>query len=657
MINICNSTLFFKRDYNLLKTIYLEFNVKKFTAIFICLLMIITCGLAGCAGFSIDKVKYYNEVIATVGNEKITRYELLSAYNSYGQSYYETQQGQSEQEALRNTLNLLTDRESLYQFASNSENNATYKPTPYQVNSIVESMFESFDSQMDTFIKTAKKVLNIEETESSTSSEEEEKFLVSDYLITDDTRRAFVKDEQVEVKTYYTDASKTTESETETEWFTTKTVVKSRIEYNTKLLEEPPTYVKLLEDKYLNNHNEEGIVAKIQDLYFNKTNGHYIQNLKATEKENATAIYNKTISMMCDSLMDYERYLRDENGKAYSKNQNDLLFRYVERSFNDDIKSQYLENVRTKYLLDEQNNLSVVDLEQAFKDTYTAQKLKYNSNKTAYKEAMKAIGTKADTVLYHPTTDTQFGYFIHTLINFDDVQKEKYKLASALTDESEKQTEIQKIIDSMTKINPRNAEGEVDTNTEVTLSDVISEINAIKDYDYEAKLSAFVNLMFTYTGDTATLSAGMPYVVGEDGYSQMEEAFTNECLKLMKQEAGAISDANAANAQSLCITSYGVHIVMYVEDVAAYDVINPNSSYIQYTNKENSGAENLLYKPLSPLTGKTYFDMLFDLVYPASGEEEVFLSANGYSSFEDSIVAQYTVTINETKLQGTKSSL
>ena len=114
--------------------------------------MVITCGLAGCAGFKIDKVKYYNEVVAKVGETNITRYDLLSAYNSYGKSYYVSQMGQSEQEALSSTLNLLMDREALYLYASNAENNTTYKPTAYQVNSIVENMYSSLDKQMDTYL-------------------------------------------------------------------------------------------------------------------------------------------------------------------------------------------------------------------------------------------------------------------------------------------------------------------------------------------------------------------------------------------------------------------------------------------------------------------------------------------------------------------------
>ena len=89
--------------------------MKKFSSILICLLMMVTCMLAGCATFSINKVKYYNEVIATVDETKITRFDLLTAYNNYGNSYYVQQMGESESEALKSTLDLLIDRELMYQ--------------------------------------------------------------------------------------------------------------------------------------------------------------------------------------------------------------------------------------------------------------------------------------------------------------------------------------------------------------------------------------------------------------------------------------------------------------------------------------------------------------------------------------------------------------
>ena len=110
--------------------------MKKFTAVILCLLMIVTLSLSGCAGFSINPVKYYNEVVARVGETNITRFELVNAYNSYGSTYYSTQQGLSESEAMDKTLDLLINREILYQYAT--ANNDKFKPNAYQMNDLFQ---------------------------------------------------------------------------------------------------------------------------------------------------------------------------------------------------------------------------------------------------------------------------------------------------------------------------------------------------------------------------------------------------------------------------------------------------------------------------------------------------------------------------------------
>ena len=175
--------------------------MKKFSTIIICLLMVFTCTLTGCASFSIDKVKYYNEVLAKVGDEEITRYELLSAYNSYGQSYFVSQQGMSETDALNSTLDLLIDREAMYQYGV--DHNDLYKPTAYQVNEMVKEIFKSLDSQMETNVKTSKQLLNIEVKENSSSSDtsSDTAYLREDYSYK--KRAEIVKENGVDVIDFY----------------------------------------------------------------------------------------------------------------------------------------------------------------------------------------------------------------------------------------------------------------------------------------------------------------------------------------------------------------------------------------------------------------------------------------------------------------------
>ena len=124
----------------------------------LCLLMMVTFTLTGCAGFSIYTVRYYNEVVATVGETEITRFELLNAYSSYGQTYYVEQMGLEPIEALSNTLDLLIDREILYQYALSEEK---YALTDRQVNDVVQAIFDSIDSQMESYVTSAKTILFI----------------------------------------------------------------------------------------------------------------------------------------------------------------------------------------------------------------------------------------------------------------------------------------------------------------------------------------------------------------------------------------------------------------------------------------------------------------------------------------------------------------
>lgn len=632
--------------------------MKKLSAILVCLLMIITCSLAGCATFSINKVKYYNEVLAKVGDKNITRYDLLNAYSSYGESYYVQQMGQSESKALKNTLNLLIDRELLYQHALDNDN--LYKPTAYQVNEVVKEMFESLDSQMESYIEKAKSVLNIEIDEEKEDEEEKEEtaYKYEDYVY---SPRATVKDKKV----YYTDSTYETKSETETSFFKTEYY----IEYITE--KEETTYEKLIDERYLNHFTLKGVEKELKNKYFEN----FYNDLVKEENDNADAIYNKVRSYFAKDLISYEYYLRDENGKTYSKSTEDLLNRYFKRTFESQIQSQYLDNIRTYYLEHEELSISLLEKEYSYLST-----VNYNlySNAEYYKDKIKDIGTDGNSILYHPETDAEFGYFIHTLISFDSIKDNLELLKEELNEETYEQ-EYAKLINSI-KVKARNAEtGLTDEDaTESTLAEIIEEYNSIQtNYaTYEEKLSAFVQFMFKYTTDTATLSSGMPYVIGynplqytgeevdgklEGTYSAMVTEFTKEAIALMKQNRGSMSTVAINDIDNMCITEYGIHLLFYVGDVNAYDIPYGETAniYIQNNDEENNPSKlhNLYTKIINPLTKETYFDKMFDLVYPAASGE-VYTSKTGYTDYEkqltqtsqqDNKVVKYTTKIKATK--------
>ncbi|MBR6778624.1 MAG: hypothetical protein IKM43_00510 [Clostridia bacterium] len=608
--------------------------MKKLSAILLCLLMIVTCGLAGCATFSINKVKYYNETLATVGNTHITRFDLLNAYNNYGYNYYVSQMGQSEEQALNSTLDLLIDREVLFQYA---QSKPEFKPKAYQVNQVVEEMFTSLDERMSTLVEDAKNILNLksEDKEDKTKEKDETLYTITDYKY-ESRRRA-----TLETKYIYYNAdgslSSTPTDDFEIEYY---------IQYVPEVVE---AYDPIIKSEFLSDFTNSGIVEELYNTYLTR----FRNSLKDEKVENIQAIYNKAISLFAEDLIDYEYYLRDANGKEFSKTTKDLMMRYFERTFNNNIKSQYLENVRIDYL-NEPNTLSTSALVEKYQKMVTINHNQYKNRQNAYKTKMKDIGTKGDTVLYHPTLKdgTQFGYFIHTLLSFSSTQQSEIK---ALDKKDPFYNDDYSEIVGKTMVAKRDASGkEV---AKVTLSEVLEDYTTrfSPADDFDTKLDKFIDFMFTYTGDTATMSAGMPYVVGTNGNSAMEQAFTDESIKLMEtNNIGAMSTVNLQelNYSDLCVTSYGIHLVFFVGDVNSFDISFDKTDDIKI---------NDLTKTLNPLTDETYFDMLFDEVYPASGSEENYTSNNGYTKYEESLIAlasnSYPIVRYTSKIKGTTTQL
>lgn len=603
--------------------------------------MIVTCAFAGCATFSIDKVKYYNEILATVGDHNITRFELLSAYNSYGKSYYVSQLGQSEQSALSSTLDLLIDRESLYLYALDNQNE--FGLTAYQVNSIVQDMFDSIDEQMATYIKTAKKIFNITIDNSDTSSEDEDTaYKYDDYAY---TKRATVS----HTTTYYTDASKTTTTDSITDYFINDYFIEYIVE------NEPASFDNIIDMQYLNDYTLPGIIDAIKDAYLT----HFYTSLE-NEDNNQDKLYNKAVSLLSNNLIEYEYYLRDSNGNSYNTKTTDLLTRYFKRNFDSQIKSQYLTNIRTVFL--ENEYLSISQLNDKYENLVQRDYARYLNHTTTYKNKMKDIGSDADTVYYHPNiTDTNFGYFTHTLLKLSDAQIKalsNLELNKNSISEEKYEQDYNKIISEI-KVQVRDLDTGLLTDVYNDLDTIMIEYsNILKISDYTLRLSEFIKFMFKYTGDTVTLTSIMPYVVGDNGYSGMEEAFTEEAVRLISD--GKSGDMTPADLDNLVVTSYGVHLLFYigkVENAISYTSLN------QVFIRDDYGLSNLnlYYKVINPLTGKTYFDMLFDTVYPASSDTENYTSNTGYSDYETDIIRTsqetYNVTKYATKINATKTSL
>lgn len=622
----------------------MEFYVKKFFALIIICLITLTCSLAGCATFSIDKVKYYNEVVAKVGDTNITRYELLSAYNNYGYNYYVTQQSMEEKEAINKTLDLLIDRELLFQYGL--DNKDKFKPTSYQVNQSIQNIFDNTDQQFASLTSQAKTYFNIKTEKPEETVEEKDEATVYN----------FSKDYK------YQKRAKLVKSEDQGE---EDTYV---IEYILEPEKELDVNDALIDIEIIEDYENKDIVQAIIDAYFPHLNEEY--NYLGNDRD---LVISKAKTIMIGNIIENQHYLRDSNGKPYSKESKDIIYNYFKDSFESEIKSIYLDNIRKDYLVNESRTFDLNELIEQYNYLVTLDKNKYTNHEKDYKEALKNIKTDADSILYHikdwkdNKDDTKFGYFIHTLISFSEGQQtritqlEKELNAKNITPE-EYDKEYAKILASTTityREKSTNEDGDIIyTDTENTKSFG----NIMADYNSVNSLETFIDFMFKYTGDSsATLKQGMPYVVGNNGYSGMVEEFNAEALRLMKLGAGSMSDTITIDtdlvdldAQNLCITTYGIHLLYYVGEVGSTD-IEPEKAIISLDDSEF----NLYTTELNPLSNKTYFDMLFDKVYPATSADENLTSNNGYTEFEENLAdsLSHKVTKYTSKIKSTKTKI
>lgn len=578
--------------------------MKKITVLLITLLMVVTCCFAGCSTFKVDYVKYYNEVVAEVNGYQITRHELINSYNNYGYSYYVSQQGKSQEEALKSTLNLLIDRRLLADYIKQDDR---YALTEYDINEIYQEVLDSLQSSFESYLSTAREIHNVDEPEATEDEEESTVYKKADYQY---SKRAELE--------YGSDIIKYLDEKDET-----------IVEY-------------ALDNDFVVNYaskKKSEIVGKLYAKFMENIN--YNQYLE----ENYETLTNKALSLLSKNLINYEYYLRDANGNKYSTDTPSLIKRFIERLYDNQVQTAYISNFEDYYVANE--TLSTSKLLNKYIELVETDHAKYTNSLTSYYDYLKTVGSDAEMVYYTPENATgKFGYFLHVLLPVDE------DVFTAL--DTKEETGLygeQEFADLKTATILEQTHQERNTETgelidgDKTIEDILQEYkNSVNSLD------DFVDFMFRYTSDTATLTADKPYVIGYDGdteYSSMVDEFTDEAIRLLK------NNLTKTESNEYIVTQYGVHLLYYVGDVRAdFNYADRNSVVI---SRDDTLANNLYYTMANELIGKTYFDVLFDLVYPAS-TGSVYASSNGYTDYEESLVKTLkgnNVTIYATKLNNT----
>lgn len=154
---------------------------KKVFSLVLCLLMCMSI-LTGCNLFGRDLATYYNAVVATINysytlngetineSENITKRELITAYNSYGQDYVNNY-NYTQAQAVETTLDTIINRKLMIKDVEVQAKRSNQKLfNDRETSYLWQSTYDAFYTNLLTYYN---EVLGIEDEEDSTTNEED----------------------------------------------------------------------------------------------------------------------------------------------------------------------------------------------------------------------------------------------------------------------------------------------------------------------------------------------------------------------------------------------------------------------------------------------------------------------------------------------------
>ena len=121
--------------------------VKKVLTTICTLVLCLVC-LTGCSWLEINKGKYYDQIVVTIGDKmEFTKKDLVEAFSTYGYQYYQ-QYGYSMEESINQTISSMIDRELLMDYVVNE---AKISITAEEKTRIKKESFDYMRDSIKTF--------------------------------------------------------------------------------------------------------------------------------------------------------------------------------------------------------------------------------------------------------------------------------------------------------------------------------------------------------------------------------------------------------------------------------------------------------------------------------------------------------------------------
>ena len=530
--------------------------------------MCIVC-LTGCSWLVIDNARYYNEVVATIGEKKFYKKDLVEAFSNYGYQYYE-QYGYSIEESLNYTIGSMVDRWLLLEEV---KKNKAYELTDEEELQIKKEAFDYMQDSIFTYEEKIRKEwdLTVDTEESATEAEPlrtaEEEYIPTTYYDPDNADA----EGNVVFRVDNTDDTSVNVGE-----------LKITDHFNKSF--------QIVTDQKVSDEAWTRYVKALQDLA--KGEGRSQKEADVLEHEEKRLI----------ELLSNNKYLEKFEDDFYDNLAVDVesVLKYFKAQYKSQ-KDKYLADESLYHTAMQKASSEFVYFHPNSGNEYANVKHILINFTDSQKEQITALNTDFD-------------------VKDDGTDEDEEKKQNPIY-----QARLQDIVNET--YTTFEMDGETKTwNALVSSGDNDSVLNYVYNYVNGATLkeraSQFNELIYIFNDDPGIMNSEFDYVVNLDTtvQDQMVKPFADGVRALDKQ----VKEEGAVAPMSYCVSSYGIHILFHAGNV---------KNIVEEKNIDNISDAELLRllctTYTTPESNKTIFNYIYDTLaldehaYDEKSEEAV----------------------------------
>ena len=521
----------------------------------LCALTLCVLCLTGCSWLQIDKAKYYNEVVVTVGDKEFTKKDLVDAFSNYGYQYYQSY-GYSLEESINQTIKSMIDRSLLMDVVKEEiDNDEKYKFTEQEKLEIRKQVFDYMQDSINTFETKIRKEWDMEvefdeETTTESLRKQEEEYTPS-------TKFEIVT---VEGKTTYQVSR--VEDEAEKIYVPDNLPLHFSKDYRTitdkKVSDEAWTrYIKSLQDLA----KSEGRSTKEEDVLLHEEQRLIDLMINNKYLEKYEARFFDTIDVNTEAVLKYYKEQYKSQLQIYSASE-----------------SQYhtaMESASSNYIYYHVNSGNEYVNVKHILINFTQEQ----------KDQIKTLDTlKENGSISEADYNTQVQRIANKTMSTFEMSEDLFNEYGAI-------------------YNFQKVTGKTNTYTAYA-SDIY---NFVKDYatgvNLKEKSQKFNELVYVFNDDSGFMNSEFDYVVN------LDTSITDKMVKPFADGVRALDKSNGgegADSMDMIISEYGYHIIFH--DGVAENIVDAN-------NIDNISDENLLYLLCTTMTTPDSNKSIFNYIY------------------------------------------